>query len=331
MKKTLLINFFGVIFIIFFLEIIIRVFNFAGLQGYDKNFFYSENGFALNKPNNQLKVFGKYARIDSNGFRVPLDDSVYDKNKTSILFLGDSVSFGVGVKEKETFIGLLRGKSNKNILNASVSGHNLESYLYFIEKYNNKLDSKFNEAIIFLCLNDIISYQGVLPKKTLTENNDNNKFIENNVKNNISLKINIFLREKSTLFVFLKGLLTNPAKRHYNYISWMYKNEESLKQYKKSISKIAIFSKSKNIKTTFVLLPYAYQINNKCELQFMVPQSKIKKIFEELNLVIYDYSYKFCNNPMNKFFFLPFDPVHLSTDGHKYVNSLLIKDNLIKQ
>ena len=44
MKKTLLINFFGVIFIIFFLEIIIRVFNFAGLQGYDENFFYSENG-----------------------------------------------------------------------------------------------------------------------------------------------------------------------------------------------------------------------------------------------------------------------------------------------
>ncbi len=54
------------------------------------------------------------------------------------LVLGDSVSFGVGVREKDTFVGKLRNKINKNMLNSSVVGLNLSNYSYLIKNYKNK-------------------------------------------------------------------------------------------------------------------------------------------------------------------------------------------------
>ena len=57
MKKIIFINFFIVITIILFLEILIRLFNIVELQGYDEQAFYSENGIILSKPNNYFKVF----------------------------------------------------------------------------------------------------------------------------------------------------------------------------------------------------------------------------------------------------------------------------------
>ena len=164
MKKIFFINVFTIILIIFILEILVRTFNLAGLQGYDKNLFYIENGITLAKPNTELKIFGKYSKTDSNGFRIPKNNYFLDKNKRSTLILGDSVSFGVGVEEKHTFVGLLRGKGN-NLLNASISGHNLESYLYLLKRYNESDDIKFEKTVIILCLNDIVPFQGTVFEK----------------------------------------------------------------------------------------------------------------------------------------------------------------------
>ena len=70
MKKIFFINIFTIIFIIFFLEILVRMFNLSGLQGYDKNLFYIENDITFAKPNTELKIFGKISKTDSNGFRM---------------------------------------------------------------------------------------------------------------------------------------------------------------------------------------------------------------------------------------------------------------------
>ena len=67
MKKIVFVNLVTIIALILILEILIRIFNLASLQGYDKNFFISENNITLNKPNSLLTVAGIKVKTDKNG------------------------------------------------------------------------------------------------------------------------------------------------------------------------------------------------------------------------------------------------------------------------
>ena len=70
MKKIIFIYILFITLIIIFLEIIIRFLNIVGLQGYDKNAFFSENNITFSKPNLNFKVFGKKSKTDEHGFRI---------------------------------------------------------------------------------------------------------------------------------------------------------------------------------------------------------------------------------------------------------------------
>ena len=225
MKRIIFINFFLVIIIVLFLEVIIRIFNIASLQGYDKQAFYFENGIISGKPNNSFKVYGVKSKTDKNGFRIPINNFSFFDDKNSILVLGDSVTFGVGVEEKNSFIGILRDKTKKsNIYNTAISGHNIESYLYILKKNHKRFNNEINQVLIFLCLNDVVPYQGVVFERELEDNKNNP--IKKITKNTFALKLNIFLREKSALFVLIKGLVTDPIERHFDFMKALYEDEK---------------------------------------------------------------------------------------------------------
>ena len=324
MKKIIFWNLSVTIILIVILEIFLRVFNIVTLQGSTKDIFFSKNDIILSKSNKNFKVFGIQSKTDDYGFRIPLNNFQYDQHKPYTLILGDSVSFGVGVKEEDSFIGILRKKTHQNILNTSIIGHNLKSHLHLLKENYKKFNKNIDQIVIFLCLNDIVPFQGVVKKEDI---NNNNNLFENFVKNKFTIDLNIFLREKSALFVFLKGIFTNPVKRHYDYMLALYEKEENLKEFEIYIKKINMFSDKNNLKTKFILLPYAHQINKDCEKDLMLPQKIINEIFSKLGLKLYDYSSNFCNNK-DSYYFLRFDPVHLSKYGHKYVSNLIIQDKI---
>ena len=327
MKKVILINFLIITIIIVFLEAIIRLLGNVGLQGYDKNIFFKENNIVLSVPNKVFTVFGKKSKTDENGFVVPLNNFSYDMSKKFYLILGDSVTYGVGVEEEDSFVGILR-KKNKNLLNTAISGHNLESYLYILKKNNAKFKNNIEKIVIFLCLNDAVSHQGVVLKEKLNKSNSKENFFENYVKNDLVLRANIFLRERSYLYVYIKSIFSNPIERHYNYMNKLYDNEENLIKFKNNLIQINKFSKKNNLKLNFVLLPYAHQIRNNCEKKFIKPQNEINKMFNSLNLNLNDYTNRFCEKFNKNDLFLSYDPVHLSKYGHKYVSELLINDKI---
>jgi len=326
-KKIILINFFVVITIIFLLEILIRLLNIVELQGYDKHAFYSENQIIHAKPNSSFKVFGKKSKTDKNGFRIPLNNFSYNNNVRSTLVLGDSVVFGLGVEEKDTFIGILRDNTiSNNLYNAAVFGHNIESYLYILKSNFKKFKNEINQVVIFLCLNDIVPFQGtVFEKETKVKENNFEKYI---YKNTFALKLNIFLRERSSLFVLLKGIFTSPIERHYNYMSLLYNNENNLEQFETNLSEITDFMIKNNLKFRYILLPYAHQIKGNCKKELLKPQETITQIFKNQNLNLKDYTSEFCKINNKNDLFLKYDPVHLSKYGHKYVSDLLISDNI---
>ena len=88
-------------------------------------------------------------------------------------------------------------------------------------------------------------------------------------------------------------------------------------------------TKDGNFNSKFILLPYAYQVNNNCEDEFLKPQNDIIKIFNKLDLELIDFTQEFCDTSNKKQLFLPYDPVHLSKYGHKFVSDLLISNKII--
>jgi len=148
--------------------------------------------------------------------------------------------------------------------------------------------------------------------------------------NELILKLNFYLRDKSALFVFLKSITTNSTKRHFNYMSWLYNQEESLNEYREYIKQIINFSRAQGLSLNFILLPYAYQINNDCDNKLLEPQIEVQRIFDELQFKLYDFTEDFCSNSDKKNLFFKFDPVHLSIYGHKFVSSLLIEKKIVK-
>ena len=209
-------------------------------------------------------------------------------------------------------------KINLNIYNASVAGHNIIDYSTLIKDYNQTFKD-ISKVIVFICLNDIHFAKGVIKNTELGEKHNSEIFYIRILK-----KINIYLRNKSALFVLLKSKFTKADERHFNFLTDYYNDQNILKKYKNTILEIHNFSKLKKIKVDYVLLPYSYQLKKNCNKEFLHPQKKINEIFSTLKINLFDLTNEFCQEKEKKLF-LNYDPVHLSESGHQFVSNLLIK------
>jgi len=316
LKKIIFYNLLIITLIIFFLEVSLRIFSSLNELGFDKNLFNLESKIRVHNKNIKSKAFGKKVFTDSNGFRVPTENYTYNQANNSSIIMGDSVSFGVGVLEEKTFVGLLRNKHpNINFFNSSVSGNNVETYLELLTIYSENFN--YDNVIIFYCINDIVQSKGVLTKKDFYK------------KNYIVAKINVFLRNKSLIYIYLKSIITDPEKGYYEYIAPSYKDETSLYDLTQSILAINKITLEKDKKLHFVILPYEYQTREKnCNDKYLFPQNKLTKILTNNKIEYSDFSKDFCDYDSPKKLFLTFDPVHLSVTGHKFVFDLIQKEKI---
>ena len=101
MKKIFINNLLIILFFFFIFEILLRTFDLADLRGHGKELLEKQT-------NVETTVFGKKVFLDQYGYRVPNIKFSYKENAKKIIFIGDSVLFGSGVNEEETFVGKLR-------------------------------------------------------------------------------------------------------------------------------------------------------------------------------------------------------------------------------
>lgn len=331
MKKIVIVNTFIFFFLLFFLEFSIRILNVVNILGHDENLYsFNTTPRSLN-PDIESIAFGKKIFTDSHGFRVPNKDYKYDNLKKSILIIGDSVTFGLGVKEEESVIGILRSENTEfNFYNTSVSGHNLKSYKEVLSKHINTL--KFEKVIIFLGLNDIYYQEGIL-KKISSENLTNNKksFVQTLKEKSSAVKINNYLRSRSALYILIKSLITNPQKRYFDTAYPMYLNNNNLNLYEQTIREIKKLTE-KNKKLIFILLPFEFQTRKiNCNQKNLKPQKIIKNILIKNELNYFDFSQDFCKHQLPKSLYLKYDPAHLSVKGHNFLKKLIDnKKNIIQ-
>ena len=306
MKKIFINNL--LILVIFFtiFEITIRFFNLADLRGHGEELIKK-------KKNVETISFGEKVYLDKYGYRVPRIKYEYDYDLKKIIFIGDSVLFGSGVKEEKTIVGNLRKEfDNLTFINSARIGNNIEDI--FLDIKENIMLFKSQNFFVFLSLDDI-SLKSKQPKRI-----DEKKTLITILQNNYILKeINIFLRNKSYTYLYIKGLITNPSKRYflenYNY----YKNESMINFFNKNIEKIKIIKQQDKINVNFIILPYQYQVKEKCKKNYLLPQKIIKNILSNNNFKLIDMTKKFCDDPEFKDLYLNFDPVHLSEKGHNLV------------
>ena len=107
MKKIIINNLLITLIFFFIFEIFLRFFGLADLRGHGKELREKQK-------NVETVVFGKKVFLDKYGYRIPNEKYIYDKNK--IIFIGDSVLFGSGVKYEDTFVGKLKKNMIINLL-----------------------------------------------------------------------------------------------------------------------------------------------------------------------------------------------------------------------
>ena len=321
MKKIISINLLIIIIIILFLEIVSNKFKLSNLMGIKSGLIYIKDGSHFLYPNTTGLIFNEKVFTDKFSFRVPRINFKHDDNNKGVFILGDSVAFGNGVKEQDTFIGLLRSKFKYlNFYNNSVPGYQLKDH---VRNINTVKDFKnVNKIIYILTLNDIYETSNVITINDGIQNKT--KFNEGafSLRNNkILLKLNFYLRDKSYLYMLIKGLGTDPSKRWFLNVLDQYK-KQNFDSFRKDIKKMKMISKKIETKFYVIILPYEFQTRN-CSNEILFPQNNIIKILDNLDVKFEDLTKYFCKQIKPKELFYKFDPMHLSKEGHMLVYNLL--------
>tara|TARA_B100001059_G_scaffold231566_1_gene267608 strand:+ start:2102 stop:3079 length:978 start_codon:yes stop_codon:yes gene_type:complete len=320
MKKLILINILVVILIILTGEMLLRVFSNITVHGLDKGIINYENKPIFNLPNiSNKKAFGKKIYTDSNGFRIQKKNDQKKKDKNNIYFVGGSVTFGKGVKQENTFTGILDKEiQDYNIVNAGVVGSNLENNIEVIRKKINKDNLK--SIFINYSLDDLANIDTIIKfedknankKDTLYEKLKNNKFV---------IYLNKLIRTKSTIYITLKGYIFDTEKVFYQQALNFYKVDNNLKMLKKLIGTISKFEP--NNKIVFIMIPYSHQVNVENCSKDDLAEKEIVKTITNNNIKLIRFKEFFCKDENREKIFFKYDPAHLSKYGHKLVAKIL--------
>ena len=320
MKKLILINILVVVLIILTGEMLLRVFSNITVHGLDEGIINYEDKPIFNYPGiSNKKAFGKKIYTDTNGFRVQKKIEQEKKNKKNIYFVGGSVTFGKGVKQENTFTGILNKEiKDYNIINAGVVGSNLENNIEIIRTKINKKNLKY--IFINYSLDDLANIDTII--KFNEKNIDQKNTLYEKLKNNNLINyLNKFIRNKSVIYIMLKGYIFDIEKNFYQQALNFYKVDNNLKTLEKLIGNVSKLESYNKI--IFIMVPYSYQIEEeKCRKDDFAEKEIVKTITNK-NIRLIRFKEFFCKDENREKIFFKYDPAHLSNYGHKLVANIL--------
>ncbi|MCH2169473.1 SGNH/GDSL hydrolase family protein [Myxococcota bacterium] len=109
----------------------------------------------LHRPNSEAELMDVEVRINSDGFR---DDEIRSNSNGThrIIFLGDSLTFGWGVEQNETFAHLLErrldAQSPTEVINFGTGNYNTEQEVELL--LEKGLDYQPDQVVLFYFIND---------------------------------------------------------------------------------------------------------------------------------------------------------------------------------
>jgi hypothetical protein len=269
--------------------------------------------------------FGAKFQTDRNGFRI--DPTLRDPNSnTAILILGDSVAFGPGVEEPKTFVGLLRrSMPNVKFYNSAVIAYGLHDYANVVDQFI-PLKPEIKYVLLFYCLNDIydVSAQQIL--QAVQARRQANQAGQERFTSLQSVvdSINVYLRSRSKLYLFVKNTLTDPSVRYFKQDLAEYQKESdhvvaSLRPIEEIAKKLAAWG----IAFKVFVMPYEAQVRTKLQAD-LLPQRIVDDFLRRNKIDYYDATEGFMNSGVSaEDLYLYADPMHLSEKGHHLMSKIV--------
>ena len=262
------------------------------------------------KENASGAIWGKAFHTDSAGCRKP--SKPYNNQKRKWLFIGDSVTEGVGVDDSSTFSSIaFQNTDSFNILNYSLIGYSLADYLNVLKTVLNKNDSSIKKATIFFCLNDV--YGKVLFNQLPVM-----------AKTNMIGKLNAFLQNHYYTYKLLKLIVFRNSDRYFQYDLQFYKdNSPYFTSAMNTLKQCDSACHLAGVEMNVVVLPYRPQVCGK-DIGNNIPQDLVEK-FCSANKIPYSNPLKYLSEQQNpEKLYLFADEIHLSEKGHSAVARFIL-------
>ena len=265
--------------------------------------------------------FGVPVSIDEDGFRrTSAAPSVYRPSAT-ILMLGDSVTFGVGVAGPETFVGRLQAaRPDLRIINAAAPLYNMEDYRNLLERL--PLESwGVRHAYLFYNLNDVFG------RSTLVADDAQKRSWYAVLR--VATWCQRAVVGQSKLYVLLKSLRQGDISlANFKYNLRQYEPDSPRFRTTLSLLKESRAAAARRgIELRVVLLPHEPQLRDPPLPDGWKPQHLLSGFLEERGIGYLDLAGAFSSGTgASRSLFLYADHMHLSPDGHAVVFKAILED-----
>jgi len=256
-------------------------------------------------------VWGKKFHTDQFGCRK--SPVAYYAKKKKWLFIGDSVTEGVGVDDSSTFAAIVAQRIDSiNIMNCSLIGYSDADYLNVIKTLLATKDSSIGKVTIFFCLNDVYGSAKTSQLPVMA-------------KPNLLGLLNGWMQNNYATYKLVKLLVYATSNRYFKYDEQFYKTDdpyftEAMQRLKECDS----LCKSAGVSINVVMLPYKSQMDGR---DGDVPQKMVRNFcagqqiaFGSVPIGTIEISTAKPGNAL----YLFADEIHFSKAGHKMMADYIL-------
>ena len=264
------------------------------------------------------------ALIQTNERRVIAYSRPYDSSLNSVLFVGDSVTMGLGVQPDSSFAGLLSNSLDSvNVLNTALIGYNGTDYKAVVDSFLSvkspvKYERKnVDQVIVFWCLNDI--YKDVPPST-----------IPGGMTRKVGAGVLPFIRRHIRLYQVLKNAFFDRSRSYYEHDAFYYAPDGQYYHHAiLMLEKIQEICNEEGVSMQVVLLPYEYQLRTHLPADSLnIPQELFKKDLQTMNIPVTDALAFMRNKGDSKKLYLYGDGIHFSNAGHRVFADWVLREVL---
>ena len=234
--------------------------------------------FKYNFPPGTSSFDSKYVDLNDEGYRDYNHEPNKQKNVVRIAGLGDSFTFGTGIKNvNNTHLMKLQSQLNKNeskfdVMNFGIRGADTEDEINILRK--DALKYHPNIILVGYVLNDFINFEG-----------------QNNKPNFYLFWIDKYLKDRLYSYYFLNlGYLTvkeklGLQKDYYNFIKDSFNSANNQKLNEESFRKLEEISKDNNATVVIVIFPFMYHLS---DYPFVDAHNYVSRVSKENNIAVID-------------------------------------------
>ena len=316
--KNLYAVLFGLVVIVLlvgFFEIFIRLVypeikpHFTNRELIQINAYYDSNGL---KPSYHGVSHGELIETDKMGFRL-----TFAKNDTSLnnwLYLGDSVTMGIGVSTDNTFAYLTdKGIKSIKIRNAGMIGHSTYDYVNATRHFSKKMN--VSRITVFYCLNDVYS-------------NFKEQTIPGNQVREFGGDILDFIKLNFRLYDVFKANIFDRSFAYFNFVNQYYHPDNPV--FLSAVNDIIAIKEhceANNMEFDVIILPYEYQLRSSDKNDMFLPQQLLKSSLRAHDISVYDFTNYFLKLVYESdYFYLYGDGIHFSEYGHQILSEYILKN-----